>query len=126
MDELVSRLEERVGIEPDAGRKVIAILVQFLGREAPAEAMAPLLARHPWIADLVAQTPEPAALASANRHFGGMARLMEVANRMMAHGLTMGEVQGAVREIVAYARETAGAESVDGVVAAIPGLRQLV
>ena len=43
MDELVSRLEERVGIEPDAGRKVIAILVQFLGREAPAEAMAPLV-----------------------------------------------------------------------------------
>lgn len=126
MDELLDRLETRVGLAPDTGRAVIALLVQFLRREAPADAMAPLLARHPWIADLAAQTPEPAAPAAANRHFGGMARLMELANRMMALGLTMGEVQSAVREVVDYARESAGAESVDGVVRSIPGLRQLV
>jgi hypothetical protein len=126
MDELLDRLNERVGLAPDRGRAVVAILVQFLAREAPAEAMAPLIARHAWIAELQAGLAEPAPPAAANRHFGGMARLMDLANRMMALGLTMGEVQGAAREVVAYARETAGAESVDGVVKAIPGLRQFV
>lgn len=126
MDELLDRLEAHVGLPRDTGRAVVAIVVQFLGREAPAAAMAPLIARHPWILEVQADAPEPAPATHANRHFGGMARLMELANRMMALGLTMGEVQSATREVVAYARETAGAESVDGVVRAIPGLRQLV
>lgn len=126
MDELVTRLEERVGMETAAAKGVIAIVIQFIAREASPETIAPLVARHPWIEVLVAETPEPAPPASANRHFGGMARLMDVANRMMAYGLTMGQVQSSVREIVDYARETAGAESVDGVVRSIPGLRQLV
>ncbi|MFG1359191.1 DUF2267 domain-containing protein [Xanthobacter pseudotagetidis] len=126
MDELLDRLEAHVGLPRDTGRAVVAIVVQFLGREAPAAAMAPLVARHPWIIEAQADAPEAPPPTHANRHFGGMARLMELANRMMALGLTMGEVQSATREVVAYARETAGAESVDGVVRAIPGLRQLV
>lgn len=126
MDELVTRLEENVGVDGTAARGLIVIVVQFLAREAPPEAMAPLIARHPWIGDIAAEAPEPAATAAANRHFGGMARLMEIANRMMAFGLTMGQVQEAVREIVDYARETVDGESVDGVVRSIPGLRQLV
>ena len=126
MDELVARLQKQVNVDEAAARGLIAIVVQFLAREAPAQAMAPLVARHPWIGTLADEAPAEVALQQANRHFGGMARLMEVANRMMVYGLTMGQVQSAVREIMDYARETAGSESVDGVVRSIPGLRQLV
>ncbi len=126
MDELVARLQEQVSVDEATARGLIVIVVQFLAREAPPDAMAPLIDRHPWIGQLADDAPDAEALQAANRHFGGMARLMEVANRMMAYGLTMGQVQSAVREIVDYARETAGSESVDGIVRSIPGLRQLV
>ena len=55
-----------------------------------------------------------------------MAKLIQVADAMMAHGLTMPQVQEAVRDIVGYARETVGTEPVDRLVRAVPGLRQVV
>jgi hypothetical protein len=44
----------------------------------------------------------------------------------MAAGLSMGQVQSVTREIVAYAREKAGEDTVGEVVGAIPGLSQFV
>lgn len=126
MDELIARLGERLGVSADVARALVAIVIQFLSREAPASAMAPLFALHPWARELAAQAPEIAAPTVSERHFGGMARLMRVADDMMALGLTMPQVQDAVRETVAYARETVGAEPVDALVRAVPGLRQVV
>jgi hypothetical protein len=45
---------------------------------------------------------------------------------MMAAGLSMGQVQGITREIIAYAREKIGDDAVGEIVGAIPGLSQFV
>lgn len=126
MDDLVARLRARLEVDERTARALIALVIQFLGREAPADALAPLFAAHPWAAALVAEAPEAEATGLAERHFGGMARLMQVADRMMALGLTMPQVQGVVRDTVDYARETVGAEPVERLVRAVPGLRQVV
>lgn len=126
MDELVARLRARIEVDEQTARGLIAIVIQFLAREAPADAMAPLFSAHPWARDLAADAPDVDATALSERHFGGMARLMAVADRMMAYGLTMAQVQRTVCETVDYARETVGPEPVDAVVRAIPGLRQVV
>ncbi|MFG1400608.1 DUF2267 domain-containing protein [Xanthobacter sediminis] len=126
MDELIARLTARLNLTPATARGVVGLVLQFLDREAPAEVMQPLLDAHPWIPELVAEVPCEPALPASERYFGGMARLMQVADRMMALGLTMPQVQAAVRETVNYARETAGSEPVDRLVRAVPGLRQVV
>lgn len=126
MDQLVARLSARLGVDAATARQLIAITIRFLAREAPAGAVAPLFAAHPWLNDLVAAAPGETPHAPADRHFGGMARLMEVADEMMGYGLTMAQVQDAVRETVDYARETVGAEPVDSLVRTIPGLRVVV
>ncbi|QRG06265.1 hypothetical protein EZH22_25420 [Xanthobacter dioxanivorans] len=126
MDELIARLGERLGVDQRTARELVAIVIQFLAREAPPEAMAPLFAAHPWAQGLAAEVPEAKATTPSERHFGGMARLMGVADRMMALGLTMPQVQQTVRETVDYARDTVGPEPVDALVRAIPGLRQVV
>lgn len=126
MDELIARLGERVEVDGRTAEALVAIVIQFLAREAPAEAMAPLYAAHPWARALADAAPEGDATAPSERHFGGMARLMRVADQMMAHGLTMPQVQVAVRETVDYARETVGAEPVDRLVRAVPGLSHVV
>jgi hypothetical protein len=51
---------------------------------------------------------------------------MGAANRLMAAGLSMGQVQRVTQEVVAYTREKAGEDSVGEVVGAIPGLSQFV
>ncbi|MGE4373428.1 MAG: hypothetical protein AB7E29_11135 [Xanthobacter sp.] len=126
MDALVNRLVEQQNVSPKTARALIVIVLQFLSREAPPETLAPVIAAYPWIPDVLAEaTPEDES-AATSRHFGGMARLMDVANRMMAHGLTMAEVQATVRDTVNYAREGAGDAAVDALVRSIPGLHQVV
>lgn len=126
MDELIARLTERLDMDAATARSVVGLVLKFLDREAPQEAMAPLLQAHPWIPALLADIPEEGPPPASERHFGGMARLMQAADRMMALGLTMPQVQAAVRETVAYARETAGSEAIDHLVRTVPGLRQVV
>lgn len=126
MDELITRLSQRLDLDPAAARGVVGLVLKFLDREAPREDIAPLLAAHPWIPALLEEIPDEPAPPACERHFGGMARLMQVADRMMALGLTMPQVQTAVRETVAYARETVGDDAINHLVRAIPGLRQVV
>jgi hypothetical protein len=46
--------------------------------------------------------------------------------RIMAAGLSMGQVQSVARAVLAYTREKAGEETVGEIAAAIPGLAQFV
>lgn len=125
MRDLISRLQQRQGISEDAARRAIEVVVGFIAQEAPAGAMDELDLAIPGLKALAASLPDGGALPAGSSHFGGMARLMMAADRMMAAGMTMPQAQMATREIVAYARERAGAELVDRVVAAVPGLRQV-
>jgi hypothetical protein len=55
-----------------------------------------------------------------------MGGLMGAGTKLMAAGLSMGQVQGVTKEIIAYAREKAGEDAVGEIVGAIPGLSQFV
>jgi hypothetical protein len=55
-----------------------------------------------------------------------MGGIMGAGMRMMAVGLSMGQVQSVAREVLAYSREKAGEEAVAEAIAAIPGLAQFV
>ncbi|MEP9378784.1 hypothetical protein ABLE91_18860 [Aquabacter sp. CN5-332] len=125
MDELIARLKEKVGVSEAAANRAVEVVIEFLSHEAPADAMAELSNTIPGIADLLARLPAETTLPASTRHFGGMARLMEVADRMMAAGMTMPQVQQATHEVVCFAREKAGEDVVNRIVVAIPGLRQV-
>ena len=56
----------------------------------------------------------------------GMGGGMGASMRMMRAGLSMGQVQGMIRQFIAYAREKVGEDEVDDVVGASPGLAQFV
>jgi hypothetical protein len=51
---------------------------------------------------------------------------MGVGSRLMSAGLSMGEIQGVTRVIIAYAREKAGDQDVNAIVDSIPGLSQFI
>ena len=57
---------------------------------------------------------------------GGMGGGMGASMRMMGAGLSMGQVQGMIRQFIAYAREKVGEDEVDDIVGASPGLAQFV
>ena len=55
-----------------------------------------------------------------------MGGIMGAGTKMMAAGLSMGQVQAVTRETIAFAREKAGEDAIGEIVGAIPGLSQFV
>jgi hypothetical protein len=119
MNELIDRLGANCGVDPPVAEKAVGIILDFLRKEGPPDKVQALMDKMPGSEALI-------AAAAAGGSSGGMGGIMGAANRLMAAGLSMGQVQSVTREIVAYAREKAGEDTVGEVVGAIPGLGQFV
>ena len=120
MDELVGRIVSNVGIERPIAERAVGIILDFLATEGPADKVQALLERLPGATDAVAA----ARAEDGGGLFASMGGIMGVGSRLMSAGLGMGEIKGVTHELIAYAREKAGDEDLNGIVDAIPGLSQ--
>jgi hypothetical protein len=120
MDELIGRIVANSSVERPVAEKAVGIILDFLRKEGPAEKVEALFAMLPG-ADALAQS---AASESAGAF--GMGGLMGAAHRLMAAGLSMGQVQSVTQQVVAYARDKLGEDVTGEIVGAIPGLSQFV
>lgn len=121
MDELIGRIVANLGVDRTAAEKAVGIILDFLVKEGPADKVQALVAALPG-ADAALQQ----AASEGGGLFGGMGGIMGAGTRMMAAGLSMGEVQSVTREVIAFAREKAGEDAVGEIVGSIPGLGQFV
>jgi hypothetical protein len=122
MDELIGRIVSNVGIERPIAERAVGIILDFLATEGPADKVQALLGRLPGAAEAI----EAARAEGGGGLFAGMGGIMGVGSRLMSAGLGMGEIQGVTHELIAYARETAGDDDLNGIVDAIPGLSQFI
>jgi hypothetical protein len=120
MDELLGRLVANVGIDKDAAEKAVGIILDFLRKEGPPDKVQALIDGLPGATALLQ------SLGESSGGMFSMGGLMGAGTKMMAAGLSMGQVQGVTREVIGYAREKLGEEAVGEVVGAIPGLSQFV
>jgi len=121
MDELIGRLVANIGVDRATAEKAVGIILQFLVKEGPADKVQNLIDKLPGAAAAMQAAP---ADEGAGGMFGG--GVMAAGTRMMATGLSMGEVQAVTRETIGYAREKVGEDAVGEIVGAIPGLGQFV
>src|SRR3954468_15049719 len=120
MDELVGRLVANCGIEQPVAEKAVGIILNFLKKEGPPEQVQPLIDSMPGAeAFLAAHPDEPGGMFS-------MGGVMGAGTKLMSAGLSMPQVQTVTKEIIAYAREKAGEDTVGEIVGAIPGLSQFI
>jgi hypothetical protein len=120
MEELIARLVANAGVDAAAAEKAVGIILDFLKKEGPPDK----------VQELFAKLPGAEALAARQENEGGgmfaMGGLMGAGTKMMAAGLSMGQVQGVTKETIAFAREKAGEDTVGEIVGAIPGLSQFI
>lgn len=119
MEELVGRLVANVGVEREAAEKAVGIILDFLRKEGPADKAQALIDKIPGAEALLAKQSEGGGMFS-------MGGIMGAGTKMMAAGLSMGQVQAVTRETIAYAREKLGEDAIGEIVGAIPGLSQFV
>ncbi len=119
MDELIARLVANVGVDRGAAEKAVGIIFDFLRKEGPPDKVQALMDRLPGAEKLMKSQ-------EGGGGFAIMGGLMGAGTKMMAAGLSMGQVQGVTREVIAYAREQAGDDVIGEIVGAIPGLSQFI
>ncbi len=130
MNELITRLSEKVGIDPALAEKAVGMMLGFLQREAADGPVARMIESIPGASDLVARyngegTGGGGLLGGLMSAIGG-GGVMGLGQQLMSEGLGMGEITSLARETIGFAREKAGDEVVDEVVASVPGLSQFV
>ena len=118
MDELLDRLVAKVGIDRSVAEKAVGIILAFLLKEGPSDKVQTLINQMPGA--------ETAMQSAASEGGFGMGGIMGVGTKLMAIGLGMDQMQGATHEIIGYAREKLGEETVGEIVRSIPGLGQFV
>jgi len=126
MEELITRIVSKVGVDEGTARTAVRIVFSFLYEQGDRGMMATLADAIPGAAEYIDTSNEDssATLGGLGGLMGGGA--MEVLGKLQSLGLGMGQIQGVTQETVGFAREKAGDEVVDGIVASIPGLSQFV
>jgi len=120
MDELIGRLVANVGVDRATAEKAVGIILDFLVKEAPTDKVQPLIDKLPGAQALIdAQQAESGGMFA-------MGGLMGAGTKLMGAGLSMGQVQGVTKEVIAFAREKIGDDAIGEIVGAIPGLSQFV
>ena len=127
MEELIERVAQAAGIEAGTARQAVAQILAFLQKEGPADAVNEVMAKLPGASELAATASEGSGgglMGALGGLMGG--GLMGLAGKLGSLGLGMGEMQTVGREVLGYARETAGEDKVGEIAAAIPGLSQML
>lgn len=150
MEELIGRITAAVGIDESTAQTAIGVILGFLNKEGPSDAVSQLLAAIPGAEDMLAGLSDAGANEAAGGGLGGalggllggsggglgglagavgglmggQGGLMAAAGELMGAGLNMDQIQGTTQEIVGFAREKAGDELVGQIMAQIPGMDQ--
>ena len=131
MDEMIARVSQAAGVDAQVTRQAIGEIFVFLKSEVEPQALQDLMDKIPGAQELAASTGEVEApmggggLMGALSSMMGGGGIMGLAGKLMALGLGMAEMQTIGRELFAYAREVAGEEIVNKVVASSPTLTQI-
>src|SRR3954469_19678475 len=115
MDELIERLVAKIGIDRTTAKKAVGIIMAFLLKEGPSEQVRALAVRLPGGESMLAADDTDAGGF-------GIGGIMGVGTKLMAAGLSMGQVQAVTQEVIAFSREKAGDDVVGEIVGSIPGL----
>jgi hypothetical protein len=122
MEELITRLVANTGVDRSIAEKAVAIILNFLVKEGPSDKVGPLIDKLPGARALL-QAHEADDTGGGMFSMGG---IMGAGTKLMAAGLSMGEVQSVTKEVIAFTREKAGEDAIGEIVGAIPGLSQFV
>ena len=135
MDNVIARVAKAANLSPEVARKTVALVADFIQREASEDGVKDLFEKAPELRAIIASG---ASTGGEGMGFGlkglmgiatgamGGGGLMALGGELMGLGLSMDQIQTAGREVFAYAREVAGDQTVGEIAASIPGMSQFI
>ena len=123
MDEIVKQIAEATGIDPSTAEKALGMMLGFLEKEGDETIVQQVIAKIPGADGLISEHA-----GNGGGFLGGLmgGGIMGLGQQLMGLGLGMGEITALAKQTIALARQYAGDELVDRLVASVPGLGQFV
>jgi hypothetical protein len=123
MNEAITKLSSQIGVEEAKARKAAGIILAFLKKEGPPEAVQKLMNSFPEAEALIKEAEGAGgAMGAMMGAMGG--GIMAVGTKLMGLGMNMSQVQQFSRATFALGRQYAGEEAMGQLVAEVPGLSQ--
>jgi hypothetical protein len=135
MDNVIARVATVANLSPEVARKAVALLADFIQREASEDGVRDLFEKAPELQAIIASSVSTGGegmgfslkgLMGISAGAMGGGGLMTLGGELMSLGLSMEQIQIAGKEVFAYARERAGDQTVGEITASIPGLSQFL
>jgi hypothetical protein len=135
MDNIIARVAKSANLSPEVARKTVALIADFIQREASEDGVKDLFEKAPELQAIIASGAATGGegmgvgmkglmgIAAGAKGGGG---LMALGGELMGLGLSMDQIQTAGQEVFAYAREVAGDQTVGEIAASVPGLSQFI
>lgn len=124
MNDIIRQISEATGIQPNVAEKALGLMLGFLEKEGEDGPVQKMLAAIPGAQDLISQYGGDGSGGFLSGLAGG--GIMGLGQQLMGQGLGMGEITALAKQTIALAKQYAGEQLVDEVVASIPGLGQFV
>lgn len=131
IEELISRVTEKAGIDAGVAQQAVGQILSFLKKEGPEGPIAEVFAKIPGAAEAAEAAGGGGGgggglMGAIGGMMGGGGGLMGLAGKLTGLGLGMGEMQSVGKEVFAFAREKAGEDAVGQIAGAIPGIGQFI
>ena len=135
MDNLIARVATAANLSPEVARKAVALIADFIQREAPEDAVKELFDKAPELQAIIASGSPTGGegMGSGLKGLMGIAAgamggggLMALGGQLMGLGMSMDQIQTTGKTVFGYCRETAGDQTVGEIAAAIPGLSNFI
>ena len=128
MEELLARITQKTGLDAATVQKAVGIILTFLRKEGPPDAVNRLFAAMPGAEDVAAQSGDggPGGLMGGFMGMMGGGGIMALGTKLMGAGVPMNQMEPLGRELFNYGREKAGEDTMGEIVGSIPGLSQFV
>ena len=135
MENLIARVAAAAHTTPETARQAVALIIDFLKREGPEDAIHTLMTEAPALGAIAATAHGAGGegmgatlkglMGTGSGAMGG-GGLMALGGQLMSLGLSMDQIQAVGKQVIAHAREVAGDDVVGEIVGAIPGLSNYV
>ncbi|MCB1444872.1 MAG: hypothetical protein KDJ87_03465 [Rhizobiaceae bacterium] len=124
MNDIIRQIAEATGIESSVAEKALGLMLGFLEKEGEDGPVQKMLAAIPGAKELISKYGGDGSGGFLSGLAGG--GIMGLGQQLMGAGLGMGEITALAKQTIAVAKQYAGEDVVDEVVASIPGLSQFV
>ncbi len=134
MQDLVATIAKNLGIDAGIVEKAIGIILKMLKDNGLDEKIAPILKQLPGAEELINKAPEPSEasggggglMAAVGGLMGGGGGLMATVGQLQNIGLDMDQSQGVAKELVNYASDKVGSDTLKDALKDIPGIDMIL